>query len=436
MPTNLNNILTAILADPGLRANINGGDITEGSAGVSAMNRILLQMISNTNVNADGLITLSDMHRISVETRANPDDYITFVESHGRDNGSFDSGFHNFQNDGGTLVFQGRDFINTVADTIFFFGYRIEDGVYYNLDGRSAKEAAEGAGWLNYFLNGENMVYGTGASDELGSGEYSAYFATARNETFMAGDGNDSVWADIGNDKVYGGTGADRVGAGFGGDRVFGEAGNDTLWGERGADAMFGGTGTDILGGGDDNDRLYGGDMGDSVYGEDGNDLVDGGLHGDVLDGQAGTDTLYGGQGHDNLGGGDGADRLIGGTDDDTLGGGNGTDSLRGGTGADDLILWEDARARDTLIFAMGDSGKTLATMDEVMGFDIGSDKIDLTAFGAMTFQALDYTAGGRASCYFDGRYLRIDATGDGRTDMIVGFGNMDDLRVSDFIFA
>ena len=436
MATALDNILNAILADPGMKANVTGTNRSEGIVGVSAMNSILMKMIGLSKVNADGVISLADMHRISETTDLNPSDYITFVESHGRDVNGREFGFHHFQDNGGTLKFQGRDFINTVADTIFFFGYRIEDGVYYNLDGRSAKVALEGAGWLNFFLNGENMVYGTAGQNELGSGEYSDYFAAARNETFMAGAGNDKVWADVGNDKVYAGAGADKVGAGLGADRVFGEAGNDTLWGERGADAMYGGDDRDVIGGGEDNDRLFGGDMNDTVYGENVNDLVDGGAQGDVLEGQNGADTLYGGQGHDKMNGGDGIDRLIGGLDNDTMGGGNGTDTLRGGKGADELVLWEDVKARDTIVFALGDSGKTAATMDVVHGFQSGSDKIDMTAFGMMTFEALDFTAGGKASCYFDGDYLRIDADGNGTNDMMVAFNGMGELRAGDFIFA
>jgi Ca2+-binding RTX toxin-like protein len=439
MPANLDALLRAIAADRGLQAGTTAAEYAGGVAATRLLNGILLGMIDVLNVNDDGRLSADDMARIGNTIYSGAgfgDKWRDFLKGHGNDNGNVETGYHLLQNDGGTLQFQGRNLIDTVIDAIFHFGFEVTDGRYVNEDGAANETTTDVAGWLNYFLNGENIIYGAAGGDEVGSGEYSNVFAAARNETFLMGNGADSVWADIGNDKVYAGAGADKIGAGLGTDRVFGEAGNDTIWGERGSDALYGGTGSDVIGGGDDNDRMYGGDMGDTVYGEDGNDLVDGGLRGDVLEGQDGADKIFGGQGHDKMGGGNGADRLIGGSDNDTMGGGNGTDSLRGGTGADELVLWEDMRARDTLIFSAGDSGKTLETMDIVMGFETGTDKIDLTAFGAMTFQGLDYTAGGRASCYYDGRYLRIDATGDGRTDMMVSFNGMDDLRAGDFIFA
>jgi Ca2+-binding RTX toxin-like protein len=438
MPANLDSILRAISADPGLRANVSARDIQGGISAAVQMNTVLLAMIDATNANDDGRITASEMAAVSdlLLEPENARQWQQFLFGHGNDNGTVETGFHLVQSDGASLVFQGRNFVDTVADSIYHFGFEVTDGRYVNEDGASNETTTDVAGWLNFFLNGENIVYGSGASDEVGSGEYSAYFAAARNETFIVGSGNDSVWADIGNDKVYGGNGNDKVGAGKGTDRVFGEAGNDTLWGEKGNDALYGGDGDDLIGAGDDNDRIFGGEDNDLIYGENGNDVVDGGMRGDTLEGQDGNDTLYGGQGHDKMGGGNGTDRLVGGSDDDTLSGWNGTDSLRGGKGADELVLWEEVKARDTLIFSAGDSGKTLATMDVVMGFESGVDKIDLTAFGNMTYQALDYTGGGKASCFYDGRYLRIDGTGDGRTDMMVKFDGMGDLRTSDFIFA
>jgi hypothetical protein len=37
---------------------------------------------------------------------------------------------------------------------------------------------------------------------------------------------------------------------------------------------------------------------------------------------------------------------------------------------------------------------------------------------------------------YYDGRYLRIDHTGDGATDMIIQFKWVEDMSASDFLFA
>jgi hypothetical protein len=63
-------------------------------------------------------------------------------------------------------------------------------------------------------------------------------------------------------------------------------------------------------------------------------------------------------------------------------------------------------------------------------------DKIDLSGLGPMRLQPLDFAGGGKASCYFDGNYLRIDTNGDRASDMIIEFLYVDQLRAGDFILA
>ncbi len=88
------------------------------------------------------------------------------------------------------------------------------------------------------------------------------------------------------------------------------------------------------------------------------------------------------------------------------------------------------------IVFKPGDSGRTAGTIDLVEGFDQGVDVIDLRGFGPMRFAELDFTGGGKASCYYDGRYLRIDQDGDRATDMMVKLAWVDDLKASDFVLA
>ena len=400
MPANLTSLNAAISADPGLRAGTPVAQINLGLAAATSLNSVLLQAIASTKVNDDGLISEADMQTISTAVFNNPAWWQGFILGHGNDNGTIETGFHYVQGDGGSLIFQGRNFIDTVADAIYHYGFDIQNGRYFNEDGNDNELTADVAGWLNYFLNGVNVVHGSGLNDELGSGEYSAYFAAARSETFLAGAGNDKIWAGDGNDKVMGGTGNDISGGGTGNDFMYGEVGNDTMWGDDGNDQLFGGDGNDGLSGGKHNDRLFGGNADDALMGEDGQDLIFG---------EAGNDKLYGGEG---------------------------MDALRGGLGADRLYLWENLKMVDTIAFAAGDSGKTWATMDSVEGFQSGMDKIDLRSMGMMTFEELDYTAGGNRSCYYDGRFLRVDYTGDGATDMMVEFKYLGDLNAGDFLFA
>ena len=375
------------------------------------------------------------MLAISTATYANPADYVRFLEAHGNDNGTVETGFHHVQDDGGTLQFRGRALIDTVIDAIFHFGFRIENGRYLNEDGNDNETARDVAGWLNFFLNGKNVGHGGAGADELNSGEYSAVFASARNETFFAGAGNDRIWADIGNDTVWAGTGDDDSGGGTGNDVMYGEAGNDDLWGEQGQDSIFGGVGNDSLGGGDDSDRVEGGEGNDIVYGGNGNDTLLGGGGWDRVHGESGNDRLEGGTGNDSLYGGDGADTVMGNEGNDHLSGGQGRDVLRGGAGADTINLWEGSQSTDMLVFIQGDSGRTRGAMDRVEGFESGIDKIYLCEMGPMVFGDIDFVGGNQGSCYYDGKFLRFDFDGDRATDMMVEFAWVNELKVSDFIF-
>ncbi|MCE3290061.1 MAG: Serralysin, partial [Caulobacter sp.] len=87
----------------------------------------------------------------------------------------------------------------------------------------------------------------------------------------------------------------------------------------------------------------------------------------DTIQGLDGNDTLNGLGGSDRLEGGAGADKLFGGDGDDVLIGGAGQDTLTGGAGADIFVL------------ATGDGANTIAD------FQVGVDKVDVSAFGAVT---------------------------------------------------
>ena len=488
--TQLETIIQALAADMGLKAGTSTTDYSAGIAAARQLNDVLGEAIEHFGFNADKLITAEEMMQISDYVRATPLLHYYFLMGHGNDEGNVETGFHKLQNDGGELMFQGRKLVDTVIDAIYHYGEEYMDGRFVNEDGNQNEEVADVAGWLNYFLNGRTVVFGSDGDDHLGSGDYSAALMDAASETFQAGAGNDKVWAHTGHDKIYAGTGDDEVGGGSGNDQIWGDAGADRLYGETGNDKMSGGAGDDqmgggegddemsgddgddSIGGGEGNDTLSGGDGHDDIWGDTGNDNIDGGDGNDSIGGGEGRNTLKGGAGNDDVYGGDdrdmieggggndalngsggndrisgdagndeihgsdGDDKLMGGDGDDVLSAGEGRDWLRGGAGSDTFYLWDADDARDTLIFGKAESGRTLGTLDIVEGFQVGEDKIDLRAFGPMTLEALDFVGGGAASCYFDGRHLRIDEDGDRASDMIIQFKWTEDLTASDFIFA
>ncbi len=379
MAVDLSNLRDLVMGDPGLSATLTGQQLTDGGAAVSTLTTMLAQTIDRLHLNDDGAITASDVVAISAAIQADAGLLATFTAAHGLDAPEGDTGYHILDGAGGTLMFQGRSLVDKVADSIFMFGFGISGGHFLNETGDIARLVPTMAGWLNYFVNGVNVVYGSEGDDKLLSGAYSPALASAANELWLAGGGNDLVKAQAGDDTVWGGAGADTI---------TGDDGNDVVYGEAGRDRIDGGNGHDLLDGGADNDLLRGG---------------------------AGNDTLIGGAGADTLQGGEGTDRIV------------------GGTGADQIGILDSAC--DTLVFALGDSGTTQATMDRVTGFVSGVDKIDLSALGPMTFETGHFSGTG-ASCYYDGRVLRIDADGNGTTDMAVAFNGLAHLVAGDFIFG
>ena len=102
-----------------------------------------------------------------------------------------------------------------------------------------------------------------------------------------------------------------------------------------------------------------------TLSGTAGNNVLTGDSRNEQINGLGGNDFLSGNGGSDRLDGGTGNDNLNGGDGDDILIGGSGTDLLTGGAGAD--------------VFVVSSGGGA----DTVSDFVVGTDLIDLTAFGA-----------------------------------------------------
>ena len=472
MNTRLESILRGISKNSGLAAKAPAADIASGIKSAQQLNGLLSAVIAENEYQNDGVIRPTEVLRMADSIHADPRRFVSLLVNHGDDESALETGFHKVQNDGGTLMFRGRAFIDTVVDAIYHIGFAYSKGRFVNEDGTANEKATDIAGWLNYFMFGKSWVFGTGASELLGTGKYSAIFAGAANETFDAGAGDDHIWSGSGSDSVYCGEGNDESGGGTGSDKMYGALGADKLWGESGNDQLFGEEGNDQLGGGDGDDIVNGGSGADQISGGTGNDSIDGGTGNDKIDsgdgtntviggdgnddiycgigsdkveGGAGTDTINGNAGTDRISGGAGNDAISGGANSDWIDGGAGNDKLSGGEGSDYIVagtgndvieLWENAKRQDKIVFAPGDSGISESTIDLVNGFTSGEDKVDLKAFGHLTFATIDFKNNGEGSVYYDGHYLRIDADGDRATDMMIEFNWLNKLVASDLILA
>lgn len=95
------------------------------------------------------------------------------------------------------------------------------------------------------------------------------------------------------------------------------------------------------------------------------------------LDGTAGRDTLTGNSLRNTIDGGDRADIIDGQGGDDRLIGGNGNDILTGGDGTDTFVFENDTHFRGT---------------DTVTDYQVGTDMLELSGFGAIGFGDLTIT--------------------------------------------
>lgn len=155
---------------------------------------------------------------------------------------------------------------------------------------------------------------------------------------------------------------------------------NEVFMGGHGNDDLRGANGDDWIVGGEGNDRLYGQNGNDVIFAADGNDVAYGGYGRDLLTGDDGDDLLFGDADSDSIYGDAGADTLSGGAGDDYLDGGAGADRLTGGAGADRFTF---APLRDSFgnYTLMDDPAR-----DSILDFQQGTDSIDLSYWGPMTF--------------------------------------------------
>lgn len=292
--------------------------------------------------------------------------------------------------------------------------------------------------------NLEALTYTGVTSATLLGNDQANWISGSVGDDYLSGDaGNDTLYGNSGADHILGDAGADFIKGGMESDRLEGGAGNDMLYGDDHDDLLYGQADNDLLWGGAGRDSLYGGDQDDRLYGEDGIDWLFGGqgsdqLFGgqgmDYLDGEAGADTLRGGTEADRLLGGDGADVLYGDEGDDELTGGQGADRLYGGAGSD--------RFKFTGLL----DSVTLLGVDQLMDFQRGSDKIDLSGIDADPFNAGDQTFNPVAE--FTGHYCEVkmvtgasstmvyaDTDGDLRVDFTLEVMGQTGLAWSDFVF-
>lgn len=342
----------------------------------------------------------------------------------------------------------GDDFVHSFANRDTLLGGAGTDRLY--IDAYESSVAME-------------IVFRPGQSHTIGETTFSGF----EQVTLSSGAGTDRInlaralgpatIATQGGDDTIRGTGyADRVQTGedddlvfFGrGDQVDGGSGDDDLRfrGSKVPEHMF-------VDGGEGDDRLvinmsesstqissyglspsYGGVGRISYFGIE-RLVILGGRFGDRLEGNVGADTLIGSGGSDSLMGMVGDDRLYGGDGRDTLVGGLGSDLMSGGLQAD-VFVWT----------SIAQSGLTRGQRDEIRDFEVGTDRIDLSAIDADPVSDDDQAFVFLGDAGFTGaggeiRLVRsveriivsLDADGDSIADFELGLLGAPMLTIEDF---
>ncbi len=263
--------------------------------------------------------------------------------------------------------------------------------------------------------------------------------ANASDNLIVGHAGIDKLSGLDGNDTLNGGAGADQMTGGNGNDVYYidnvldkvkestsSTAGNDVAYSSvswtlaKGVETLYL-TGTNAIDamGSTGHDIIYGNSAANTINGLKGND---------TLHGEGGDDLLIGGLGHDHLFGGDGNDTLIGGL---------GADVLTGGAGAD---VFRFTSLRDSYVTSK------VQEYDTITDFEVGIDKIDLSAIdadsklaGIQRFTSIVcsddavFTGAGQMILRTDGTLL-INTNTDPNPEMYINLTGISVLTLADFI--
>lgn len=289
--------------------------------------------------------------------------------------------------------------------------------------------------------SGANVLYGLDGNDAFVGGTASA----GSHNQLWGGNGSDtvdyseqttSVYLDLRPQAGYLNAGSlVLVDVMNSVENAIGGSGNDTLVGDAGANRLDGHGGTNVLYALDGNDTLVGGTA------TSGQNQLWGGNGNDTVDYLAQTASVYvdlgSGGGYVNHGGGlvltdlmNSIENATGGANNDTLIGDGGNNVLTGGNGADSLY---GKGGTNTFVFANVADSNLITGYDSIVGFQIGIDKIDISALNTDASHLFISTSGTSNSVYIElapGVFNAItDAAISVNTTIVGG------LHASDFLF-
>jgi len=141
-----------------------------------------------------------------------------------------------------------------------------------------------------------------------------------------------------------------------------------------------------------------------------------------VFDTSEKADVITGSTLSDYINGKGGNDKIAAGAGNDTIAGGLGADTMYGGEGLDEFV-YTSAK----------DSGKNSAARDVIKDFNLGSDKIDLSALNSGNLRFIGSTAftGTAGDIRFSSGIVSVDFNGDKKSDFEIALTGINNFNAS-----
>lgn len=322
------------------------------------------------------------------------DDQFTMTKGAIGDEVVLGSGADSFTMKGGSIGYGvGFDETDTLADTFVLSGGAISNGVSLGAgDDHVTISGGSVGGWFDLGGGGDTFTMSNGylLGLDLGEGNNVATVSGGSiHAGVYAGSGNDSLtvtlksgelgWIELGDgaDTFVGGAIAEDLTDGGGSDVASFGAGADTYHAVKNGGAA---DGVDDIDGG----------VGVDLY-DAGSAAADVNVNLDIVDHDGRTALTANGadtgldmiDNFENVNTGEGNDYIYGNAAANVLRSNDGADTLTGGLGAD--TLWGGADADVFVYKAVNETGVTAKTRDVIMDFEVGVDKIDLTAIDAIS---------------------------------------------------
>jgi hypothetical protein len=290
-------------------------------------------------------------------------------------------------------------------------------------------------------ING-NVQLGSGANQVFDSTSGTIYnsSSTTGQGTITAGSGGDTIVGALNGGQLIGGAGNDVLIANQSTSSNFNYAATVTLDGKGGSNAMYGGQGNNVFMSGDSTyNQIWGGagSFGGSGGGYANNTVnysqvaAGSSVYVDLLNGHDAYIVNNGAYTYeDSI---QNVPNVVGTSGADIIQCDNGVDRIIGGGGADALYAGSGAQSQDNFIYNSYADSNLVTGYDTIVGFKIGTDKIDFSAFHTDPSHLALSNSGTSNTVYLE----QTPGSFNPNTDlaMVVNATTTGGLKAADFIF-